>query len=101
MEYSKAISFIDSKRFECACRFDASTSKKETKRISEEFEFLGCARDAIEYRMPSPYVENVEGVLGCSRCGYTATRSKYCPECGQRTEVELSESEKKINRDRP
>ena len=96
MEYTKAISFIDSKRLECAFRLDVSPSKAETKRISEEFEFLGCARDAIEYRMPTPY-EFVNDTLRCSRCAHIAVGSKYCPGCDQRTEVGLSESERKTD----
>lgn len=96
MEYTKAISFIDGKRLECACRFESSRSKAETKRISEEFEFLGCARDAIEYRMPTPY-EFVNDTMRCIRCGHIAVGSKYCPGCGQRTEVGLEKSEKKSN----
>ena len=97
MEYKRALEIIDNKMLMCACRAEISKTKVEDASINEEYQFLCCARDAIEHRMPESYEEVSPGIYRCRRCGYAATHHKFCPECGQRNEVSHGRSEISVN----
>lgn len=97
MEYKRALEIIDGKMLRCACRAEISTTRTEDSRINEEYNFLCCARDAIEHLIPESYEQVSPGIYRCRRCGYAATNSKFCPECGQRSEVPSERPEISIN----